>query len=356
LLARLAAGETVFETLPKFGEEPLRMVSIPVPSSGAGLAVQVAGSLDDTNHVLAAATVLFGAMALALLAAVGLAGEMLTRRVLGAIDDVVDQAHSIGEASLHQRLPHPGTPDEIGRLVDTLNAMLDRLEHGYDAQRRFTADASHELRSPLSRLRTEIEITLRRPRESAEYVDALASCLDEVQRLTTLVEELLMLTRLDVGQERNAVETIALNPLVRAAAQRLGKAAAQRGIRIVFDDSEAVHARVAAGPVDLVLANLLDNAVKFSPPDTVITVRVARDGAQATVGVADAGPGIGVEDLPHLFERFYRGAQARAGEAPGFGLGLALSQAIVHAYGGSIEARNRPGGGALFTMRLPASE
>ena len=355
LLARLAAGETVFETLPKFGEEPLRMVSIPVPSSGARLAVQVAGSLDDANHLLAAATVLFGAMALALLAAVGLAGEMLTRRVLGAIDDVVDQAHSIGEASLHQRLPHPGTQDEIGRLVDTLNAMLDRLEHGYDAQRRFTADASHELRSPLSRLRTEIEITLRRPREAPEYVDALASCLDEVRRLTTLVEELLMLTRLDVGQERNAVETVALNPLVRAAAQRLEKAAAQRGIRIVFDEGVAVQARVAAGPVDMVLANLLDNAVKFSPPGSSISVHVAREGEHAIVGVADAGPGIGVEDLPHLFERFYRGAQARAGEAPGFGLGLALSQAIVHAYGGSIAAQNRPQGGALFLLRLPAS-
>ena len=117
-----------------------------------------------------------------------------------------------------------------------------------------------------------------------------------------------------------------------------------------------MHARVAAGPVDLVLANLLDNAVKFSPPGSSITVHVARDGEHALVGVADAGPGIGVEDLPHLFERFYRGAQARAGEAPGFGLGLALSQAIVHAYGGSIEAQNRPQGGALFLMRLPASD
>ena len=356
LLAHLAAGDTVFETLPKFGEEPLRMVSVPVPSSGGRLAVQVAGSLDDVNHVLASATLLFAAMALALLAAVGLAGEMLARRVLGAIDDVVRQAHSIGEASLHQRLPHPGTPDEIGRLVDTLNAMLDRLEHGYDAQRRFTADASHELRSPLSRLRTEIEITLRRPRVAPEYVAALGSCLDEVQRLTTLVEELLMLTRLDVGQERNAVETVELNPLVRAAAQRLQGVAAERGIRIVLDDAASVSARVAAGPVGLVLANLLDNAVKFSPPDSIITVYLSRDGGDALLGVADAGAGIGVEDLPHLFERFYRGARARAGEAPGFGLGLALSQAIVHAYGGRIEALNRPGGGALFTIRLPASE
>lgn len=356
LLARLAAGETVFETLPKFGEEPLRMVSIPVPSSGARLAVQVAGSLDDVNHVLAAATLLFGAMALALLAAVGLAGEMLARRVLGAIDDVVQQAHCIGDASLGWRLPHPGTPDEIGRLVDTLNAMLERLEHGYDAQRRFTADASHELRSPLSRLRTEIEITLRRPRDTPEYVDALASCLDEVQRLTTLVEELLMLTRLDVGQERAVVETVALNPLVRAAAGRLENVAAERGIRIVFDDAIPLSARGAAGPVDLVLANLLDNAVKFSPPDSRITLLLSREGGEVLIGVADAGPGIRVDELPHLFERFYRGARARAGEAPGFGLGLALSQAIVHAYGGRIEALNRPGGGALFTIRLPAGD
>lgn len=355
LLARLAAGQTVFETLPRFGEEPVRMVSIPVRGSNERLAVQVAGSLDDVNRVLGAATLLFGAMALALLAAVGLAGEMLARRVLGAIDDVVRQARSIGEASLDQRLAHAGTQDEIGRLVDTLNAMLDRLENGYEAQRRFTADASHELRSPLSRLRTEIEITLRRPREAPDYVAALASCLDEVQRLTTLVEELLMLTRLDAGQERNALETVDLAPLARAAARRLDNVAAQRGIRIVFDEGAPVHARVAAGPADLVLANLLDNAVKFSPPNSLITVRVTRDGADALVGVADAGAGIGVEDLPHLFERFYRGAQARAGEEPGFGLGLALSQAIVHAYGGRIEASNRPGGGALFTMRLPAS-
>ncbi|WP_300755500.1 ATP-binding protein [Janthinobacterium sp.] len=358
LLARLDAGETVFETLPRFGEEPVRMVSIPVHHGGVRLAVQVAGSLDDVNHTLASATMLFVAMALALLAAVGLAGEMLTRRVLGAIDDVVQQAHFIGEASLARRLPHPGTPDEIGRLVDTLNAMLERLETGYDAQRRFTADASHELRSPLSRLRTEIEITLRRPRETPEYVAALASCLDEVQRLTTLVEELLMLTRLDVGQDRSAVETVALYPLALAAVRRLETVAAARGIRIVLQDTPVdapgISARVAPGPVDLVLANLLDNAVKFSPPDSLITVHLSRDGVDALLGVSDAGPGISVDELPHLFERFYRGARARAGEAPGFGLGLALSQAIVHAYGGRIEALNRPGGGALFTMRLPA--
>ncbi|CDG81513.1 sensor histidine kinase [Janthinobacterium agaricidamnosum] len=354
LLARLAAGETVFQTLTKFGDEPLRMVSLPMHVGGNHMAVQVAGSLDDVNHVLSSATMLFGAMALALLVAVGMAGEMLTRRVFLAIAEVVSQAHLIGESSLGQRLPHPGTQDEIGSLVDTLNDMLERLEQGFDAQRRFTADASHELRSPLSRLRTEIEITLRRPRDSAEYVGALGSCLDEVQRLTLLVEELLMLTRLDVGQERGGAEVMLLNPLAEEAARRLDMVAGARGIRLVCSDSPPVSARVAPGPVGLVLANLLDNAVKFSPPDSEVFVSLCTDGVDALINVADAGPGIGVDELPHLFERFYRGAKARAGAAPGFGLGLALSQSIVHAYGGRIEASNRPGGGALFTIRLPA--
>lgn len=194
LLDELASGgQAVFQTLPSFGEEPLRMVSLPAVANGKPVVIQVAGSLDDVHNVLESATILFGIMAAALLAAVGAAGSVLTRRAFRGINDVVKQARLIGDANLGERLPHPGTTDEIGQLVDTLNAMLDRLEQAFDQQRRFTADASHELRSPLSRLRTEIEVTLRRPRESQEYVDTLRSCLDEVGRLTRLIEELLML-------------------------------------------------------------------------------------------------------------------------------------------------------------------
>jgi two-component system OmpR family sensor kinase len=357
LRERLEAGETVFETLDGFGEEPTRMVSVPVPGRGSSLlAVQVAGSLDDVNRTVAMASVLFLILGGALLLALGAAGALITRRAFGAINDVVLQAHRIGDANLGERLPHSGTNDEIGRLVDTLNAMLARIEQGMEAQRRFTADASHELRSPLSRLRTELELALRRPREPAAYVETLHSSLEEVESLTLLVEELLVLARLDAGQERDAAETVSLNVLAEEAVRRLEPLARERRLEISLTPAPPVAARVARGAASLALANLLDNALKFSPAGTTVRVSLRADveANEAVLSVADSGPGIRGDELPHLFERFYRGATARSDEkTPGLGLGLALSQAVVHAHGGRIEAANDAGGGARFDMRLP---
>jgi len=354
LLAELEAGEQeVFQTLPHFGEEPLRMVSFRAVANGRPVIIQVAGSLDDVHNVLESATILFGIMAAALLAAVGAAGVVLTRRTFRSINDVVEQARLIGDANLGERLPHPGESDEIGQLVDTLNAMLDRLEQAFDQQRRFTADASHELRSPLSRLRTEIEVTLRRPRETQEYVDTLRSCLDEVGRLTRLIEELLMLARFDAGQDRPADEALALSALIAETLLRAGPAARERQVDFVVRNDAAANARVAHASVSLVLANLVENALKFSPPGGTITVDCATDAQDALLKVADEGPGIPQDELPYLFDRFFRGAGARASESEGVGLGLALSQSIIHAQGGHIEAANAPGGGAVFTVRIP---
>ena len=353
LLADLAEGRIVFETLHGFGDEPVRMVAVPISGHGRVRGIQVAGSLDDVNKVVRSASVLFVIMGVALILAVGLAGASLTQRVFRAIDNVVQRARRIGEANLSERLPHPGTRDEIGRLVDTLNAMLDRLERGFESQRRFTADASHELRSPLSRLRTEMEVALRRPRDRTEYVETLQSCLEEVDRLTALVEELLTLARLDAGHERRPVERVALDRIIAEVAQRFEGPARERGVRIDTQIGESVMAAIGRGPASLVLANLIDNAVKFSPSGGAVTVSVLESDAEAVVTVTDEGPGIRHEELPHVFERFYRGQAARASLTPGVGLGLALSQAIVRAHGGRIEAFNPPGRGAAFTVRLP---
>ncbi len=356
LLERLAAGETVFETLPDFGEEPTRMVSVPFQVRGSRLAIQVAGSLDDVNNVLRTASLLFITMGLMLIMAVGAAGAVLTRRVFRTIDDVVRQARRIGEASLSERLPHPGTNDEMGRLVGTLNEMLDRLERGFEMQRRFTSDASHELRSPLSRLRTELEVTLRRPRETSEYLETLRSCLEEVERLTLLVEELLALAHLDAERKREPSERVVLNSLVEEAIHRLEPLANARRVRLIFESSPPIAVRIARGSLSLVLVNLVDNAVKFSPVGGAVTIRLAAEGPEALLSVSDEGPGLRAEELPHLFERFYRGAAARTDAVPGVGLGLALSQAIVHAYGGRIVASNRPQSGAIFTAWLPLAD
>ena len=352
-LARAAQGETVFETLHDFGEEPTRLVTVPVRVGDSLRAVQVAGSLDDVHGVLKAAAVLFAITSVVLLVSVGTAGSVLTGRVFGAIDDVVVKARRIGNEDLNQRLPHPGTADEIGRLVDTLNEMLARIEQGVDVQRRFTADASHELRSPLSRLRTELELALRRPREPQAYVETLQSGLEEVERLTLLVEELLALARLDAGQESGRAERVLLNTLAEEAVRRMEPIAQVRDVTLEIDAPVPLYAKVAASSASLVFDNLLDNAVKFSPVGGRVTVALAFDGPRATLRVRDRGPGIRSDEMLRVFERFYRGPSARPGSTPGMGLGLALAQAIVHAHGGRIGVTNAHEGGAVFEVQLP---
>nr|WP_306304219.1 ATP-binding protein [Ideonella sp. B508-1] len=353
VLRQLAKGETVFETVYGFGDEPVRLVSVPVHVAGSLCAVQVAGSLDDVNHVVASAALLFLGLGVCLVLALGTTSALLTRRMVVAIDDIVQRARKIGQASLSQRLPHSDSRDEIGRLVETLNDMLGRLEHAFEAQRRFTADASHELRSPLSRLRAELEISLRRPRSAEEYKQALASCQEEVERLTLLVDELLVLARLDAGQERSPPDVVHLNQLLAEAVRRLEPAAQEKQIRLLHEDGPRIEAAVGAGPVNLVLGNLLDNAVKYSPPGSSVTVRVGQDAATAFVTIEDDGPGLSQEDLPHVFDRFFRGTAARSTEVAGLGLGLALSQAMIRAHGGHIEVANGPHGGACFVLHLP---
>ncbi|WP_295536917.1 ATP-binding protein [uncultured Pseudacidovorax sp.] len=354
LRAQIADGGPVYDELDRFASEPTRVVAVAVPHRPDLLAVQVAASLEDVNHAVASAGIMMLLLTVVLIVALGIAGELLTRRVFNAIDDIVEQARRIGQRNLASRLPHPGAPDEIGRLVDTLNDMLDRLERGIEAQRNFTADASHELRSPLSRLRAELEIALRRPRDAASYVETLRSALDEVESLTLLVEELLVLARLDAGQERGEMESLPLHDLVRETLRRMAPVARQRQVALTVDEGAPLTAVSARVPVQLALTNLLDNAIKYSPQGGAVNVRLMADAAarEAVVRVTDEGPGIEASDMPHLFERFYRGARAREA-ASGLGLGLSLAQAVMHAHGARLEATNAPGGGACFDLRLP---
>jgi two-component system OmpR family sensor kinase len=353
LLARLREGETVFATITDFGEEPVRMVSLRLPSDNRRYAVQVAMSLDDAYAVLQAGRWLFLSMSLVILAAVGLTWGLLARQALHPIHEVVTRARRIGEANLTERLPHPGTQDEMGRLVETLNDMLARLEQSFGVQRRFTADASHELRSPLSRLRAELEAALRRRREASDYEDTLRSSLEEVERLQRLIEELLELARIDAGQERELPEPIAACEIVEAAIAAVREEAARRAVAIGVESwSELL---VNAGPVaaKIALANILDNAVKFSPIGGRVTINVAANGKEAVIAVSDNGPGVAPDDLRWLFQRFYRGNASRSTGAPGVGLGLAISRALVERQGGRISVQADRERGATFGVHLP---
>ncbi len=354
LLARLRSGDLVFETRDDFGEEPVRLVSIPVAIRGSAYAIQVATSLDDAYAVLRAARLLFLTMALALLCGIGLTGIVLARKAMQPIDRVVMRARVIGESSLAERLPHPGTQDEIGRLVETLNDMLTRIEHSFEVQRRFTAEASHELRSPLSRLRAELEVTLRRPRSNSEYEEVLRSCLEEVDWLSHLTEDLLTLARLDAGEGREAPDQpVALAPILNEALERLAPEARRRDVTVILEPPPDLTVMVTRGAASVVITNVLENAVKFSTPGAEVTIGVAADDRNAIVAVADTGPGVASDEMTRIFERFYRGAGARPANTPGVGLGLAICQAILRAQGGQISVASTPGGGATFSIRFP---
>ncbi|MBI3826225.1 MAG: HAMP domain-containing protein [Candidatus Rokubacteria bacterium] len=353
LLARLRTGEKVFETLDDFGGEPVRLLSFPVQLGGQVYAIQVGTSLADTNATVRLARILFLTASASILGAVVLTGAMLARTVLRPIDQIVGRARMIGESALAERLPHPGTQDEMARLVETLNDMLARIEESFEAQRRFTADASHEFRSPLSRLRAELEVTLRRPRERAEYEEALQSCLGEVERLSHLTDELLILARLDAGGPPEAPRSVDLISILHEAVKRLGPQALHRNVALVMDIPPELAVNVAPAALSHVVANVLDNAVKFSPPGGDVTVGVAIEGSSAVVAVSDTGPGIPEDEMPRLFERFYRGSAAHHMEAPGVGLGLAICRALVEGQGGRITVTSARGSGATFRIRLP---
>jgi two-component system, OmpR family, sensor kinase len=353
LLARLRDGETVFATVTDFGEEPIRMVSLPVDVGGTRYAIQVATSLEDAYAVTRAGRWLFLGMSLVILAAIGLTSALLATNALRPIDQMVRRARSIGEANLAERLPHPGTVDEIGRLVETLNEMLGRLERSFEVQRRFTADASHELRSPLSRLRAELEVTLRRRRPPAEYEETLRSCLDEVQRVQDLIEELLELARIDARQQPESAEPLAITDIVEAAMAVVRPRAEQHGVAVAVAGLPELFVHAAPVAAKVALANILDNAVKFSPSGGRVTIAVAAAPEQAIIAVSDTGPGVSPEDAGRLFQRFYRGKASRSTDTPGVGLGLAISRALVERQGGRISVDARAETGATFSVHLP---
>ncbi len=351
---RVRRGEIVYETVEDFGDEPIRIASVPLSVGSARYAIQVAGSLDDARAVVRAARWLVLGIALAILTAVAATGSLLTRRALRPIDHIVTRARRIGESNLSERLPHPGTPDEIGRLVETLNDMLDRIEQGFEVQRHFTADASHELMSPLSRMRAELEITLRRPRVATEYEEALRSCLEEVERLSSLTEELLSLARLEIGEgrETSAGPTLLL-PLVEQLLRRLEDQARRQRITIVLEAGPPVAVKASAGAVSVAIANVLENAVKFCGPGGRVIVTLSREGPDAVVAVADTGPGLSADELPLVFERFHRGNVPRSAGTPGVGLGLAICRAFVERQGGHVSVTSTPGQGTTFVLRFP---
>jgi len=293
-------------------------------------------------------------MSLVMLTAIGLTSALLAKNALRPIDQMVRRARSIGEANLADRLPHPGTVDEIGRLVETLNEMLGRLERSFEVQRRFTADASHELRTPLTAIRSVGEVALQRSLSGPGYREVIGSMLEEVDRLTRLVESLLTLTRGESGRIQPALEMVKLNGLAVSVVEHLRILAEEKEQSLTIDATVEVSAKCDPAILRLGLINVLDNAIKYTLPRGTIRVVVRETSSgEPVIEVEDTGLGIPSVHHARIFERFYRVEQGRSRESGGTGLGLATARWAVEVNGGRIELESDEGKGSLFRIVLP---
>jgi heavy metal sensor kinase len=281
-------------------------------------------------------------------------GYWLSRRALAPVDALVRTARDIGGSNLSSRLEKLDTGDELQRLSDTLNEMLQRIERAFLRVTSFTADASHELRTPISLIRTEAELALRRSRKETEYRESLQHILLEAERTTRLIEQLLALARADSGREALEMQAVDLCFTLREVTESWQQVASVRNLE--FSRSIDGCDSFVLGDDTLLrrLADiLLDNAFKYTPSPGSVRLSFEQRGNNAVIAVQDSGVGIAEEDQSRIFERFYRVDKARSRAQGGTGLGLSIAQWIVLQHRGSITVESRPGCGAIFRVELP---
>jgi heavy metal sensor kinase len=335
---------------------PLRIWTQKVTVAGEYYLIQTAFEMDDFYGALDNfALLLYISIPLLLLfAAAGV--YWISTRALSPVDRITMTARNISAQNLSSRLDVTQTRDELQRLSETLNGMLSRIELAFKKITQFTADASHELRTPVAVMRTRAELSLRKARSADEYRDVIAEVLAELEKTSGLIEQLMFLARADSGAETLQFTATDLAAVLREACHQ--GAALAEAKQIAFHESISDGAMLTQGdPTSLrrLFLILIDNAVKYTPSGGQVEVSLQRTGGYATVEVRDTGIGISEADLPNVFERFYRADKARTRELGGVGLGLSIGRWITEVHGGTIEVHSTPGRGSVFQVRLPVT-
>lgn len=335
---------------------PLRVLATNLWVQGRLYRVQVATRMDEFYEALdrfERRLAMFTPLVLLLAA---LAGYWTSRRALAPVDAITKSAQRIGIENLTSRLDVPATGDELERLSETLNEMLDRVEFSIKKTSRFTADASHELRTPVTVMRTRAELALRHARTADEYREIIGQLHTELVETSCLIEKLMLLARADAGANSLKFNEVDFASVVRTVLVDSAPLSKAKGITLSADIAQQpVLVRGDAQLLARLCLVLLDNALKYTPAPGQVSISLALSNGFAVLNVCDSGIGIAGEDLPHVFDRFYRADQARSRESGGAGLGLAIGRWIADAHGGSISATSHEGAGASFEVRLPLS-
>jgi len=355
-VAAAAAGNPRTEialSLPKLGAHGFRAAIRRLTQDGHTYLVIAAASLDFVSADLAIVRRILLFAIPVLIGLAGLGGYWLTTRSLAPLGWMAEQAHQITSSNLDRRLEIGNAADELVVLSASFNELLSRLDQTFDSMRRFVADASHELRTPISVIRGEADVALSRERSPAEYRQALTLILDESRRLSRLVDDLLNLARADAGSVKLQVQEFYFNDLLSECCRGMQGLASARGIRLECRAGDDLSFHGDEELLRRLVVNLLDNAIRYTPGGGTVSAALLAQGPELRIQISDTGVGIAPEALPHLFERFYRADQARSRQDGGFGLGLAIVKWIAESHRGAVDLASRPGAGTTFTGTLP---
>jgi heavy metal sensor kinase len=347
-------GRPTFETLEGTGRYPLRVLTMPIIEGDRVTSlIQVGMSLESLYLTRRRFLLIMAAVVPVGLLLAGGGGWLLTRRTLRPVDRMAETARRISAENLAGRLEETGSGDELDRLATTLNEMLARLDAAFAQIRQFSADASHELQTPLTILKGELEVALRLPRSPENYQRTLRSALEEIDRIAHLVEGLLLLARADAGVLRMDRRLVDLAQLVDEVHRQAKVLADTHDVTLRAEPVASVSIQGDQERLRRLLLNLVDNAIKYTQAGGRVTLSLGREGEWAAIRVSDTGAGLSPHEQEQVFQRFYRGAEARSRGQEGSGLGLCIAQSIAEAHGGQIRIESTPGAGSTFKVCLP---
>lgn len=345
-------GEVVYETIERVTPR-VRMVTIPiVENKKVSSVVQVGTSLEDFDETMKKLLIIMIISIPTSISATIVVGYFMAKKALRPVDQIRRAAVKISSSNLDEKIDIVGRRDELGRLAETFNAMIGRLKDAFQRVNQFSIDVSHELKTPLTILKGATEVALRKEREKEDYKGLLKSNLEEIDRMSRIIDDLLLLSKADAKEITLNLEEIALRDLIMGVCMDMKIFAGKKGIEIDVGDLEDVRLKGDELKIRRMLWNIVENSIKYTEKDGKVFISSYINNGYARIDVKDSGAGISEEDIRFIFDRFYRADRSRRRET-GSGLGLSISKWIAEAHGGSIEVKSHPGQGSLFSMKLP---
>jgi signal transduction histidine kinase len=356
ILRQVQIEHTLFVTIESVTGMPARHLFLSIMKDGhIRYVLQTETSLRHYRETLYGLLFLLSLASGATLVVAWIGGVWLAKKVLAPIETLCARAETMSEADLGRRLAVDSPYQEFRRLTQAVNSVLDQFQRNSEVQRNFCEIAAHEMKTPLTILQGNLEVALMKARTTSEYRDALINNLEQVGRLIALTRPLLTLAKFTSSKPPIHLAPLALEPLIQEIVDELTLLADDYRITLMFESQPVPSILGDAQWLKQALINLLDNALRYTPPGGFVTVRLHRAGEWVDVAVEDTGHGIESENIPHLFERFYRTDWARAKDSAGTGLGLPIVKEIAEAHGGTISVASQIHKGSIFTLRLPVS-